>query len=235
MGVRRSGYDPIVRALAFVLACLAGAMPARAQAPVCEWTGQVALTQLRVQSPPPTRISIVALTGRRAVVSLLSIGLFHVHTVDDAAPIVGTTREPIALAISGVQTFAGIATIASGAVVEGLTPRRAGLRGSIALTDGVRLERVALSCAHLGLASEIASVPIVGPLATGPHWLARARTLRLRVRPEAEAPRLLLTIDDRSRHVFVERDRREGWVRVEALFPQASLSGWVPDTDLARP
>jgi hypothetical protein len=223
-----------VRVPASLFVVLVLASPVAAQAPLCEWTGQPTLTSLRVETTSPVGISLVPLRGRRAVVSLVSIGVFHVQTLDDGAPIVGTTREPIALVVSGMQTFDGIATVASGASVEALRPRRPGLRGDITIDDGVRLERMTIPCAALGLASEVSAVPILGPVAPGPRWLARAHLFRLRSRPEPEAPRIVVRMDDRSLHPFVERDRRDGWVRVEAIFPHASLSGWVLDTDLMR-
>jgi hypothetical protein len=236
--VRLSLVVAFVSAAVFVLGSAffapALATPAAAQPPACEWTGHPTLTSLRVESPSPGRISIVPLAGRRATVSLIAIDLFLVRTLDDAAPVAGTTRERIAIAVSGVQTFSGVATVASGALVEELTPRRAGLRGNIAIADGVHLERVTLPCAQLGLASDVSALPIVGPPAPGPRWHTRARLLRMRARPEVDAPRLGVSIVDRARHAFIERDRRDGWVRVEALFPGASLSGWVPDSDLAR-
>ncbi len=223
-----------MRTFSLVLALMALSRPVSAQVSLCEWTGEPALTDLRVETLEPAHISLVALAGRRAAVSLVALGLFRVRTLDDATPIIGTTREAISIAISGEQFLSGVATVSSGAIVDELTPRGDALRGSVTIAEGVRLERVSLPCAALGLASEVSSVAVVGPTAAGPAWLARTRLLRLRARPDLEAPRVTIRMVDRASHVFVERDRRESWVRVVALFPHASLSGWVPDTDLTR-
>lgn len=208
--------------------------PVSAQAPVCEWIGQPTLSALRVEVLAPGRMSIVPLAGRRAVVSILGRGAFAVRTHDDDDAIAGTTREPIAIVVSGMQTFAGVATVASGTLVHDLTPRRAGLRGRIEIAEGVRLERVALSCETLGLQSEVSAAPMLTPTPPGPRWLARTRILRMRARPELGAPRVTVSLADRALHPFVERERIEGWVRVEAVFLHAALSGWVPDSEIAR-
>ncbi len=223
-----------MRWLPLVLVLSALPVRASAQPPACEWTGSPTLTALRVESFEPGRISVVPLTGRRAAVSLIATGLFQVHTLDEGTAIAGTTREPIAIVVSGVQSFSGVATVASGARVEELTSRPTGLRGAIAIAEGVRLERVTFTCEVLGLASEVAAQPRMGPAVPGPRWLARTRLLRMRARPELDAPRVTLSLVDRGAHPFVERERHEGWVRVEARFASASLSGWVADSDLAR-
>ena len=228
------GYARLVRRAATIVLFFFGLTgSASAQSPACEWIGSPVLTALRVQASP-SRLALVPFSRRRAAVSLVSIGVFSVRTVDDGAPILGATRERIAIVVSGVQTFSGVATVSSGAPIEDLTPRRGGLFGTIVIGDGARLERVALPCAQLGLASEVSSMARVGAVAAGPRWLSRLALLRVRARPEQEAPRALLRLDDRAAQLFVERERRDGWVRIEGQFARATLGGWVPDSDLTR-
>ena len=207
------------------------ALASSASAQVCEWTGQVTVAELRVTDSSP--LSVVPLTNRRAIVSPIALRVFSVQTIDDGPALRGTTRDPIAIAVSGQQVFAGIATVASGTLVDDLTIRRSELRGTLAIDEDVWLDRMPLTCEVLGVATEIAAAPMSGPNAPGPRWHQRSRSVRVRSRPETEAPWLTLRVDgDRTRHVLVERDRRFGWVRIEVRFAHAIVAGWVPDTDL---
>ena len=225
-------YHPGVRAVvAIVLVSLL--VPSGARAQGCALRGRPSLTALRVGPGDHGRVTIVALEGRVAAVVPLSRGLFRVTTADDGTAVEGTTREPIPLVVSGNFVLAGVATIASGTPLEDLLPRADSVRATLPIDDGVRLARVELPCAAIGLASEVASLPMLGTPAAGPRWIARVTPLRVRARPEDGAPRVTIEIDDRGRFPLVERERRAGWVRVEAMFARASVAGWVPDTDLA--
>ncbi len=198
----------------------------------CEIRGRVTLAAVHADGPS-SRTRLTRLDDRAVGLVPLAHGLWRV-TATDGEPFTGTTSEPIELVLVR-RLVVGPASFVAGVRVERLRPVADALEGELALADGARVTRVPLHCDDVGTVDAVGAPDALGTgtPAPGPRWHVRTSRLFVRTRPEHGAARIDLRLADRTELSWVERERREGWVRVEGRFRDAVVSGWIVDTDLA--
>jgi hypothetical protein len=202
--------------------------------PVCEIHGHLTIPRVHVFRSDG-HATLETITDRDVRLTPLRRDAFRVHTADEGDAIAGSVEATLPFALAAEQTFGGVVTVAAGTRIESLEPvRGGGLRGDLPLRDGVTLSRVSLACADV-VATETASAATESfAIPRGPTWHSRVARLRLRPAADDDSPAVALAIGEpaRAQLVFVERQRREGWVRVEVGLVRARISAWVRDTDL---
>lgn len=198
----------------------------------CEIRGRVTLAALH-EAGRSTPIRLTRLEDRAVALVPLAHGVWHVRALD-GEPVEGTTSEPIELVLTR-RLVVGPASFLAGVRVERLRPVGGALEGELVLADGARATRVHLACDDLGTRDAMSTADGLGTgqPSPGPRWHVRTSRLFVRTRPETGAERVDLRLADRTTLTWIERERREGWVRVEGRFSDAVVAGWIVDTDLA--
>ncbi|MFO0681966.1 MAG: hypothetical protein U0234_07945 [Sandaracinus sp.] len=232
----------LVVALSVAGLCAAGLAPAPivaqdtgTAAPAgCEIRGRVTLAALH-EAGPTTPLRVTRLEDRAVALVPRAHGVWYVRALD-GEPVEGTTSEPIELVLTR-RLVVGPASFLAGVRVERLRPVGGALEGELVLADGARATRVHLGCDDLGTRTRDAMSTAeglgTGQPSPGPRWQVRTSRLFVRTRPETGAERVDLRLADRTTITWIERERREGWVRVEGRFRDAVVAGWIVDTDLA--
>lgn len=220
-------------ALVSALCAAASGMAQDAGAPpACEIRARVTLSAVHADTPS-SPIHLARLEDRAVALAPLAHGLWHVRTLE-GDPIEGTTSETVELVLTR-RLVVGPASFLAGVRVERLRPVGDALEGELVLASGTRATRVRLACADLGTRDAITTPDLLGTgeASAGPRWQLRTSRLFVRTRPEHGAERVDLRLTDRAGLSWIERERREGWVRVEGRFSDAVVAGWIVDTDLA--
>lgn len=217
----------------FVLCALAPRLAAQAPAP-CEIRGHLTVPDVHVVGAHGT--SVVTIEDRDVRVTPLGHGFFALRT-HGGTRIEGRTQSPVPIALAAEHTYENVARIAAGTRVEEIVPRGGAFTASFAVHEGVSLRRVVVQCRELAATEPTDAALDSVAIPRGPAWHARVWRLRVHSAARDDAAYVLaeLTPDARARVAWIERERREGWARVEAALAHAHVAGWVHDTDLALP
>jgi hypothetical protein len=182
----------------------------------------------------PGRVTARAIEDRDVRVTPIAAGQFRIRTHGGTGRIDGRTEGPIPFALAAERTLGGVAIVASGTRVDAVEPYRGMLRGNVAIDADATILRVSLTCPDLVASAPTDAALDTVPLVRGPTWHARVSRFRLRSAPNDDTTPVTIELGGDARHRirWIERERREGWARIETVLAHARLSGWARDTDL---
>lgn len=202
----------------------------------CEIRGHLTIADVHVVSEGGV-LSVVTIDDRDVWLTPIRRDLFQVRTEGEGAAIAGRAERAIPLSLAAERTFGDVVTVPAGTRVDELDPQHGTLRARVPIHEGVSLHRVTLECRDLVASEPVDAALDSASLLRGPSWRARVSRLRMHRAPSDELSPITLALEaaSRTRVAWTERERREGWVRVQALLAHARVDGWVRDTDLQHP